>query len=117
MRRRNTIRWANLLSLMRGIWLLFAPGVLGLVTGGAIANSVVFGVLVVCASLWSLGVAPSNVGPAEVNLAFAVWTFISPWVLAYAFGGPSQINALVTGVLLGVLSLLRMSQRASRTTA
>jgi len=103
------MKWGSGLNLVIGIWLLFAaPYALGF-DGAATSNSIVLGILTIIVSLWSLAAARENHAPAWVNIAFGIWLFISPWVLAYA-GQPAALwNGIVAGILMIVFATARMA--------
>ena len=102
------MKGASWLNLMVGIWLLVSPAWASAGTGGFGGNAALFGIAVIAISIWSLVANPANHAPAWLNLAIGVWMFISGWVLGYETTAVLW-NGVITGVLLVVFSVARMS--------
>jgi hypothetical protein len=102
------MKWGSWLNLLVGIWLLVSPGVLHL-GGAAESNSIAFGILAIIVAIWSMVVMPQNHAPAWVNLAFGVWVFIAPWTLGFAAMPAALWSSIISGVLLVVFAITRMS--------
>ena len=47
-----------------------------------------------------------------LNLALAVWLFISPWVLGYAAATTPAWNAWICGVVIGVVAAIAIARLA-----
>jgi hypothetical protein len=68
--------------------------------------------------------SPAYQWPNWLNLALAVWLFISPWILSFAYGagapaamtpanaGAAAWNAWVVAVIVGVLSIAAIAKLA-----
>ena len=95
--------WNLLLSIALGVWLMFAPSIVGSV--GAVAHSDhLVGALIVTVAV----IALADVGRAArfVNLAFGAWVVMAPWLLAGATAN-SRWSGAVAGALVVALSLRR----------
>ena len=103
------MKWASWLNLIIGIWLLFSPWALHFGGTAAANNAILFGILAIIIAIWSLVAAPLNRVPAWINLVFGIWMFISAWAVAYAAGMGAVWNSVITGVLLFVFAVARMS--------
>lgn len=101
------MKWASWLNLIVGIWLLFAPSVLHFTGTVEAGNCILFGILAIVVSVWSLIVSPINRVPAWFNLVFGIWMFISAWFLTAGTG--AVWNGVITGVLLFLFGLARMT--------
>lgn len=102
------MKWGSTLNLLLGVWLLFSPWALHL-TGAAISNYVIFGIIAIVVASCSLVVADHNHVPAWINLVVGIWTFISPWVLGYAGNGVALWNGIAVGILMIVFAAARMT--------
>jgi uncharacterized membrane protein len=98
-----TLPWNMLLSTGLGLWLMFAPDVLGS-TGPAAHSDHLVGALIVTAAV----IALADVGRAVrfINVLFGAWIIASPWLLGGATGS-TMWNDLIVGVLVILLSFPR----------
>jgi hypothetical protein len=103
------MKWASWVSLAIGVWLLGAPSLLGYSYGAATSAPGMIGVLVAIASVWLI--TGDDAVPAWMNLALGVLLFISPWVLGYSAITAALWNAIGSGVLLVLLSLVPLTRR------
>ena len=96
-----TVTWQMSLCTALGIWMLFAPSVVGC-TGAMADSSILVGALVVIASL----VAMAEVGrPARwLNLVFGAWLIAAVWFLDGGTTG-GRINAAVVGLVISLASI------------
>jgi len=93
--------------LALGIWLMFSPSVWG--TSGRFADSDhLVGALVLTVA--AISTAEVARGFRLVNLLFALWLIVAPWVLeGVTFYG--QWNGVISGLLLFVVTLPRGTVR------
>jgi hypothetical protein len=95
--------WNLLLSAGLGVWLMFAPTVLG--SAGAAAHSDhLVGALIVTVAV----IALAEVGRATrfVNVVFGAWVIAAPWILGGATNA-SRWSGAIAGALVILLSLPR----------
>lgn len=99
--------WAQVMSALVGIWLMASPSVLGygrpLATSDWIVGPLVasFGLI----AAWSVTRAVR-----WANLVLAAWVVLSPFLLGDA---GVDVNHVVSGILLGMLALIRGRSRHS----
>jgi hypothetical protein len=95
--------WNLWLSIALGIWLMFAPAVLGVGIGAAAAHSNhLVGALIVVIAVTALA---EVVRPARfLNSVLGLWLLVGPWFLA---GGPdsSRWNSAICGALVLLFSV------------
>lgn len=103
------MKWASWLNLIIGVWLVFAPWTLHFAVSTDAGNCVLFGLLAIIVSVWSLAASPQSHVAAWFNLIFGIWMFISAWALAMGAGSGAVWNAVITGVLLFAFALARMT--------
>jgi hypothetical protein len=94
--------WAQLMSVVLGIWLMAAPAVLGYGGPAATADRIV-GPLV--ASFAAIAVWEATRAVRWANLVLAMWLLLAPLVLGY--GARPAVNSLTTAVLLCALAVVR----------
>lgn len=92
-------------NLILGVWLIIAPAVLGYLSTSRIAaaNEIALGVLLIAASWWIV----ARTGHPYVSgfqLLCGAWLILAPFVLRY--GGLSQLNAIIVGGLVVIVSAL-----------
>jgi hypothetical protein len=95
--------WPLVLSTLLGLWLLFAPTVLGSMDAAA-DNDQLVGALIITVAV----IALAEVARAGrfLNVVLALWLVLAPWVLSGGQGGATVNTVLVGGSVL-VLSLPR----------
>jgi hypothetical protein len=99
--------WINMLV---GAWMTLAPWALTF-AGRPASNSMLFGMLVLVFAGASLFAKPDNHLPAWLNLAAGIWVFVSPWVLGFT-GQPTAVRThMVSGGLIVIVALIRLSAR------
>jgi len=94
--------WAQTINLLLGVWLMFAPYILGYSDLASHSDHVV-GPLVATFSaiaLWEV-----TRGMRWANLPLALWLIVGPWFLQ--FEQTALINSLLVGVCVAGLSLVR----------
>jgi hypothetical protein len=95
--------WNLLVSSALGLWLMFAPAVLGS-TGAAAHSDHLVGALIVTVAVMAL----ADVGRALrfVNLLFGAWMLASPWILSGATAS-ARWSDMIAGILVILLSFPR----------
>jgi len=110
-------RWVDWANLILGIWLFISPWVLNTyyhvtrgpgnvvnITPGASPGDFWWvGGAIVLVALWALG-APWARWTEWLNMALAVWLFISPWVLGFAHVRRAAWDAWGVGVVVFLLA-------------
>lgn len=102
-------RWVDWANLILGAWLFVSPWVLGLAVPYAASPGDFWwvGGAIFIVAVWAL-TAPWARWTEWINAALAVWLFISPWVLGFAFPRASW-NAWGVGVVVFLLALAGLS--------
>lgn len=96
--------WQDPVNVVLGAWLVLSPWALGFVAEGmALGNAVIVGVALVAAALGAIFVPRAWEEWTECLLA--LWLIISPWALAYSGIQAATLNAVITGIAIGALSL------------
>jgi hypothetical protein len=95
--------WNLLLSAGLGVWLMFAPSVLGSVDAAAHSDHLVGALIVVVAVIALADVARAL---RFLNVIFGAWLIAAPWLLGGATTG-SMLSGAIVGVLMIMLSLPR----------
>jgi hypothetical protein len=102
-----TVSWPRTASIAVGLWLMFAPAVLGSEANAAASDNLV-GALVVTVAV---------ISTAEVirafrwlNVLFGLWLVIAPWILAGA-ATPARWSDMAAGLALILLTLPRGTVR------
>ena len=95
--------WNLLLSVVLGLWLMFAPAALGSMGMAAHSDHLV-GALIVTASV----IAFADVGRAVrfINVLFGAWLIAAPWLLGGATTS-STLSDMIAGLLVILLSFPR----------
>lgn len=101
--------WPRLLNTALGVWLMFAPAVLGYSTSDAVASGAdrIIGPLVISAAIASIW---DEIRPLRwVNVALGVLLALAPLVLGPFLGWPlaGAVNAVVCGLAISALGLVR----------
>ena len=98
-----TLPWNLVVSAAVGLWLMFAPSVLGS-TGTAAHSDHLVGALIVTAAV----IALADVGRAVrfINVLFGAWVIVAPWLLGGATTG-STLSGIIAGALVILLSFPR----------
>ena len=96
-------RWQDWLLIIGGIWLFVAPWALGTSSDAASSwNAWIVGAAVVGTGWWALA-RPTDETPEWIQGLFAVWVFITPWVLGFGSLTAAAWNAwLVGGAVLAL---------------
>jgi uncharacterized membrane protein YczE len=97
-------RWQDWANLVLGIWLILSPWILGYsATSAALWNALIVGVVVGLMAFLHLQNGP--LWEEWVNVVLGVWLILSPWILGFSAQGNATWNAVVVGLLVGVLAL------------
>ena len=98
-----TVPWSLAASTVVGLWLMFAPAVLGIQSYAA-ANDNLVGALIVTVA--AISMAEVIRGFRFLNVLFGVWLLIAPWALAGA-STADRWSDTACGVALLALTLPR----------
>jgi len=98
-----TMPWTLVVSTALGVWLMFAPALLG-VTGSAANSGHITGALIATVSV--IVMAEVIRAGRFLNIVLSAWVIAAPWLLAGATTG-ARWHDLVVGALLILLSLPR----------
>ena len=90
-------RWTN---IVLGLWLFFAPWILGYTSYAAQANDHWLGIGILIATV----IAFSMPAARYVNTVLGVWCIVAPFVLGYR--GTPLGNDIVVGFAVAIVSLL-----------
>ncbi|AEB12136.1 SPW repeat protein [Marinithermus hydrothermalis] len=97
-------RWQDWGSLVLGIWLVLSPWLLGYsTTPSAFWNALIVGAAVTILSI--LALSGGQLWEEWTDLVLAVWLILSPWILNFTANTAAFWNAVIVGVLIGVLAL------------
>jgi hypothetical protein len=99
----NLIPWNLAACAIVGVWLMAAPGILGL-GGTAAGNDQLVGALVITFAVIGFGEAAR--AARFVNVPLGIWLVAAPWVIEGA-SPMVQWNNVAVGVLVILLSLRR----------
>jgi hypothetical protein len=113
---RTSERWQDIINVALAIWLFVSPWVLGY-SGAAAPNAWVIGVVVFLLSATSL--AQFRLWEEWINVLLGIWLILSPWVLHFSTSSRPTSNAIIVGIIVGLLALSsalgRQSNLISRT--
>jgi SPW repeat len=96
--------WQDPLNLILGLWMVASPWVLDYsAERNPTWNAIILGILIALAALFALFrvMAWEEWG----NVVLGVWLVISPWVLGFSGMAQAMSNAVIVGVVVGVLAL------------
>ena len=109
-------RWQDWVSLVLGIWLFVSPWLLGFYSSipRDSWNFFIVGVAFIVFARFALNLR--TLWEEWVNLALGVWMIISPWALSYSANAAARDDAVVVGLIVGLLSIWSLSEsRLGRT--
>ena len=99
------VGWRDAIELVIALWLLISPVALNFITiGHASMVAFLIGSIVICTSM--LGISTEQAWEEWVTFALALFLMASPWLLSYSSSIIATVNALVSGGLLVVFSLI-----------
>ena len=99
------MRWQDLGNTAIGLWLLASPWALGLAEADRLKAAALAGgaLVVLCASLATAFI--SVIWQHWITCALGLWQMLSPWALHFQDVHAANVNALVAGFWIAVLSL------------
>jgi hypothetical protein len=103
-------RWQDWVSLVLGIWLFLSPWLLGFYSGipRDSWNFFIVGIAFIVFAAFALNLR--TLWEEWVNLALGVWMIISPWALSYSGNATARDDAIVVGVIVGLLAIWSLSE-------
>ena len=103
-------RWQDWVSLVLGIWLFVSPWLLGFYSSipRESWNFFIVGVAFIVFARFALNLR--TLWEEWVNLALGVWMIISPWALSYSANAAARDDAVVVGLIVGLLSIWSLSE-------
>jgi hypothetical protein len=90
--------WARIVTLVLGVWLMSAPGILGF-DKSISNNDHIIGPLIISFSVIAMCESTRNV--RIFNLPLGAWLLFAPWILGY-----DSAIAFISDYAVGVLTLL-----------
>jgi hypothetical protein len=99
-------RTASVLNLIAGLWLIISPFWMDFL-GHPVAlwNTVIVGAMVGLLSLIRACYPAESVGLSWINLILGIWLIVSPFFLPYGLFEVAVHNDVITGIVIGVLSI------------
>jgi hypothetical protein len=96
--------WQDPLNLILGVWMFVSPWALRYEDQAhPMWNAVILGILIAAAALGAL--IRVKAWEEWTNVVFGAWLIVSPWVLRFADLKLAMANAVIVGVIVGVLAL------------
>ena len=106
-----TRRWQDWVTLVLGIWLFISPWALGFYAGMSAAS---WNFFIVGAAFVVFAVAALNLRTLWeewVNLVLGIWMIVSPWVLGFSGTSGARDDAIIVGLIVGVMSIWALAER------
>lgn len=104
--RNESARTASILTLIAGLWLIISPFWMNyLGDPAALWNTCAIGVVVGLLSLIRASYPARNVSLSWINLLLGLWLIVSPFVLPYQQLEAAVRNDVISGIVIGVLSI------------
>jgi SPW repeat len=92
-------RWQDGINLLAGLWIFFAPWILGSHAGAlAIGSYTVPGILIVFCAI--IGLAEFRPWKEWVSILLGAWVLISPWSLHFSGATVLTWNAVISGAVV-----------------
>jgi SPW repeat len=96
--------WQDVANLALGAWLVASPWVLAYEAQHVPTyNAVVVGVIIAAAAAGAL--YAFQAWEEWINVAFAAWLIVSPWILGFITLQLAMLNQIIIGVAVGLLAL------------
>ncbi|MGZ3456955.1 MAG: SPW repeat domain-containing protein [Archangium sp.] len=99
--------WARLSNIVLGIWLVFAPLVLGYGARAARSNDIIVGLFLTMFALTAIGESRTR----YLNAVLSLWLILAPFFLGYGSEGAPVLNDILVGVAALCLSLVPLHRR------
>jgi hypothetical protein len=104
--------WQDVVNLVAGLWIFFAPWVLGAHAGALVGNYVVPGILITLCAI--TGLAEFRPWKEWVNILLGIWLLITPWFLHSRGGTALSWNVAVCGAVVIVCACWALSEERGR---
>lgn len=103
-------RWQDWVNLVLGIWLFLSPWILGFYSSMPRDswNFFIVGIAFIVFAAFALNL--HTLWEEWVNLVLGIWMIISPWALSYSANATARDDAVVVGVIVGVLAIWSLSE-------
>jgi len=99
--------WARLLNIVLGIWLVFAPLVLGYDAPAARSNDIIVVLFLSMFALTAIGASRTR----YLNAVLGLWLIVAPFFLGYGSEVAPVLNNILVGVATFCLSLVPLHRR------
>jgi hypothetical protein len=107
---RRSEQWQDTVNIILSVWLFISPWVLGYASGQAQAwNAWIVAVVVFVLSIASL--AQFQQWEEWINVLLGIWLILSPWILRFSTHSRPTSNAVIVGIIVGVLALWNALER------
>jgi SPW repeat len=104
--------WQDGISLLAGLWIFFAPWVLGSHAGALVGNYIVPGILITFGAI--SGLAEFRSWKEWANILLGIWLLITPWFLHFRGGTALSWSAVVSGAVVIVCACWALSEVQGR---
>jgi len=101
-------RWQDWLNLLVGLWMLFAPWMLGFATGMGIAAQTAWILGAAIVVFAGIAVSIPKAWEEGLNIILGVCLLISPWALGYTDIAKATSNAVIAGLLVIIFAVWAM---------
>lgn len=105
----STASWINVLA---GIWLIFAPFVLGYTQPNAVTNDIILGIVIGILALIRVFSPLRSTWLSIINILLGLWLIAAPFVLGYTNSTPFW-NDIIVGIIVAVMALWSSSSSSS----
>jgi SPW repeat-containing protein len=107
---RRSEQWQDTVNIIASVWLFISPWVLGYAGGQVQAwNAWIVAVVVFVLSIASL--AQFQRWEEWINVLLGIWLILSPWILRFSTASRPTSNAVIVGIIIGVLALWNALER------
>ncbi len=102
----TSVRTANGLDVLAGIWLIFAPFILGYsAVTAAVWNDIIVGIVVAVLAISRTTREGIKVAwPSWVNVVIGIWLIFAPFILGYSFVSAALWNDIILGIIVAALA-------------
>ncbi|QRO01903.1 SPW repeat protein [Archangium violaceum] len=98
--------WARASNIVLGIWLVFAPLVLGYDVPAARSNDIIVGLF-----LATFALVGATIGKMRFLWVLAIWLIVAPFALGYGNELAPVLNDVLVGIAVLGLSLVPLHRR------